>query len=166
MMMKWMIAAGLFLSGTVWAQNDVNVASAAEQAAFQECLNTNRENDCIGIVSQPCLNTEEGMSTAGMVGCTGRELALWDDLLNERYRALMAMYAADSDDETFAEYAANNRARYLTAQRAWMASRDADCEAEAGRYEGGSLARVVRVGCLLDQTARRAIWLGTQLQEG
>lgn len=142
------------------AQDDFNVASEAEAASFRTCLDSNAERDCIGAVMRPCMETEEGMTTYGMVGCTARELALWDARLNERYGAFMEWYAGDED------YNVRQRDRMRTAQRIWITQRDADCEVEAGRYDGGSLARVVRIGCLNDLTALRAIWINEQMREG
>jgi uncharacterized protein YecT (DUF1311 family) len=142
------------------AQDDFNQPSEAERAALQTCLESQPERDCIGIVMQPCLNTDEGMTTYGMIGCTARELTLWDERLNERYGAFMEWYAGDED------YNVRQRDRMRAAQRAWITLRDADCEVEAGRYDGGSLARVVSIGCLNDLTAQRAIWINEQMREG
>jgi uncharacterized protein YecT (DUF1311 family) len=43
----------------------------------------------------------------------------------------------------------------LTAQRAWLAYRDAACEAHASPYEGGSIQPLMRATCLSELTAQR-----------
>ncbi len=43
----------------------------------------------------------------------------------------------------------------LTAQRAWLAYRDAACEAHASPYEGGSIQPLMRATCLSEITAQR-----------
>jgi uncharacterized protein YecT (DUF1311 family) len=43
----------------------------------------------------------------------------------------------------------------LTAQRAWLAYRDAACEAHASPFEGGSLQPLIRATCLSEITAER-----------
>lgn len=43
----------------------------------------------------------------------------------------------------------------LVAQRAWLAYRDAACDAHASPYEGGSIQPMIRANCLSDLTAER-----------
>ena len=46
-------------------------------------------------------------------------------------------------------------AALLKAQRAWIAYRDLACEAEAGQYEDGSIAPLIRATCLERLTRAR-----------
>ena len=48
-----------------------------------------------------------------------------------------------------------HREKLRTAQRAWLAYRDAECAWESGRYEGGTLAPVTYGQCLVDLTRAR-----------
>src|SRR5262249_15145696 len=47
----------------------------------------------------------------------------------------------------------------LTAQRKWIAARDPFCSADAGDFEGGTIAPVVYVSCRVELTIRRTMWL-------
>lgn len=51
--------------------------------------------------------------------------------------------------------------RLRTAQRAWIAFRDAQCRYEAGVYEGGSMAPMVHSSCLTQLTEARTKDLNT-----
>nr|WP_246473162.1 DUF1311 domain-containing protein [Pelagibacterium limicola] len=57
-----------------------------------------RLEDCIGAVSDPCMDTPEGMTTMGMSECMARETKWWDMLLNTHYAALRSSL----DEESFA----------------------------------------------------------------
>ncbi|MFQ2812649.1 lysozyme inhibitor LprI family protein [Aeromonas caviae] len=51
--------------------------------------------------------------------------------------------------------------RLRTAQRAWIAFRDAQCRYEVGVYEGGSMAPMVHSSCLTQLTEARTKDLNT-----
>jgi len=57
-------------------------------------------------------------------------------------------------------------AKLQEAQRAWIRYRDANCEAEAGLYEGGSIQPAVRSGCLGRVTRARVAELHTIYDTG
>ncbi|HYC56899.1 MAG TPA: lysozyme inhibitor LprI family protein [Candidatus Binatia bacterium] len=63
--------------------------------------------------------------------------------LNELYGAVLARL--DATEATLLR----------AAQRAWLGYRDANCEAETGQYEGGSMQPMVRLGCLTHQSRQR-----------
>lgn len=48
----------------------------------------------------------------------------------------------------------------LESQRAWLSFRDRECEIEAGRYAGGSMAPMARTQCLTRLTRERSAQLG------
>lgn len=48
----------------------------------------------------------------------------------------------------------------LESQRAWLPFRDRQCEIEAGRYAGGSMAPMIRTQCLTRLTRERTEQLG------
>lgn len=91
---------------------------------------------------QPCMDADP--STAGMVQCMAAENELQDKKLNARYRAVMA------------ELNAEQQAKLKTAQRAWIAYRDAWCEAQYDN-EWGSLSTIVANNCVMDMTIARTI---------
>ncbi|WP_210321163.1 lysozyme inhibitor LprI family protein [Aquibium microcysteis] len=101
-------------------------------------------DECIGTVAKPCLETDEGQSTYGMMACYARELAVWDVMLNDNYGALK-----DGMPE------AGVRALRDT-QLKWIAYRDSKCEWPAVFFEGGTISGPISAACLNETTARRA----------
>ncbi len=128
-----------------------------ERARFEACVSeagSNAVRACGGVVAGACMDQPGGDTTAGMIACTSRELSLWDDLLNTAYAEMM-----ETLDRVGGE---NRRSALREAQRAWIAYRDAECDQQALQFEGGSLARVIHVGCVNHLTAVRAIDLRGQ----
>lgn len=95
---------------------------------------------------QQCLDSPDGQSTAGMVQCIGVELEVQDAALNAAYRGLIGEMTADQ------------KAGLQKAQRAWIAFRDADCQA---RYspDWGSMSTINANFCMLRRTVERTIEL-------
>lgn len=95
---------------------------------------------------QTCLDSPDGQSTAGMVQCIGVEVAVQDAALNVAYRGLIGGMTPDQ------------RAGLQKAQRAWIAFRDADCQA---RYspDWGSMSTINANFCMLRRTVERTIEL-------
>lgn len=102
---------------------------------------------CIGAIVIPCQQAPEGQSTAGMIECGSRELAVWDELLNTSYRQLLAAASPAM------------AAALRQTQRAWVAWRDQRCKLPALEHEGGSIVGPLTVDCLRTVTAEQAIWL-------
>jgi len=144
-----LVAALLALAAPAMAQDAA--PSETERGVLESCLARDdaaaAPDICIGTVSDACMAAPEGETTLGMVECSARETALWDERLNARYAALEEML----DPEAFAAL--------REAQRAWLTFRDAECTFARALWSGGTVAPVVAAGCLLDQTARRAIAL-------
>jgi uncharacterized protein YecT (DUF1311 family) len=105
------------------------------------------ETSCIGVVSTPCQETYEGRSNLGSANCIRRELAVWDERLNNRYRRWI-----DACGET---KICTARLRFA---RAWLAAREARCALPWIEMQG-SMATPLTSACMLDATARHAIWL-------
>ena len=101
---------------------------------------------CIGIIANPCLGEEGNDTTVGMTDCHLREAAAWDVRLNAAYKKILAL------PQNVAE-------AYRKEQRAWIAFRDAACEASGAEYEGGTAAHVARASCNMELTARQALRL-------
>ena len=93
-----------------------------------------------------CLERPEGQSTAGMIGCIGQELEIQDKALNAAYAKAMS----DLNDR--------QKARLRTAQRAWVAFRDANC-ASLQDGDWGTLSRITANACVLRMTVERTIVL-------
>lgn len=97
---------------------------------------------------EQCLESPDGQSTAGMVQCAGAELEVQDRALNAAYRALTG------------DMNARQKANLVKAQRAWIAFRDADCQA---RYDPdwGTISTINANMCMLRRTVERTIELET-----
>ncbi len=97
---------------------------------------------------EQCLESPDGQSTAGMVQCAGAELEVQGRALNAAYRALTS------------DMNARQKANLVKAQRAWIAFRDADCQA---RYDPdwGTISTINANMCMLRRTVERTIELET-----
>jgi uncharacterized protein YecT (DUF1311 family) len=111
-----------------------------------------RADSCIGVVSTACIQGEGNESTAAMVQCYGREADAWDMRLNAAYKALMA----NGDGQDVAE-------GLRKTQRAWIAFRDSACAQPAIAFKG-TMASPMTQWCVLELTARQALWLEGWLQ--
>jgi uncharacterized protein YecT (DUF1311 family) len=110
------------------------------------------ETSCIGVVSTPCQETDEGRSNAGTAACIRREQAVWDERLNKSYKGWI-----DACGE--AKLCAARR----KFARTWLAAREARCALPWIEMQG-TMAIPQTAFCLLDTTARHAIWLGEHMQ--
>jgi len=127
---------------------------AAASKAVQDCIKTaapagkpmTAAESCVGIVSGPCLDNEKTKSTADMNACVDRELAVWDDILNETFRGLR-----EKLDEA-------QRVKLRDMQRAWLASREKTCGFYWDFYQG-TMASPMAAACVNRETARRALFL-------
>ena len=89
-----------------------------------------------------CMDKADGV-TQNMVECIDAEIKRQDVRLNKAYKALVA----DLNPE--------RKKQLLEAQRAWLKFRDTNC-AFYFDPEGGTIARVQAVDCLMTMTASRA----------
>jgi uncharacterized protein YecT (DUF1311 family) len=104
------------------------------------------EQQCLfKLVSEPCINKSRG-SDHDTADCYRAEAAIWDGLLNENYKKLVA--ALDNDQ--------NEKARAM--QRAWIAYRDTTCHFYADKLQG-TMANPMITACQARETARRAVLL-------
>jgi uncharacterized protein YecT (DUF1311 family) len=73
---------------------------------------------------------------AEMNQCAGENYALSDNKLNEVYQYVKSNLNAEG------------QAQLTQAEQAWIAFRDAECEFERSRYEGGSIAPLIFASCM------------------
>ncbi len=118
--------------------------SAAPAAAVDAAAIEARYTPALGL----CLDTPDGQTTAGTVGCIAEELKIQDAALNAAYRRLAAGMNP------------RQQAGLRNAQRAWIAFRDADC-ASRQDWEWGSMSTVAANFCVLRRTVERTIELET-----
>ena len=77
----------------------------------------------------------------------------------------LAYGEASAQAETHDEHPGGRAEETLrVAQRAWVACRDAACEAQAAVRDGGSMEPMIRNGCLEALTLRRTEDLSTDLE--
>ena len=122
-----------------------------DSAAIQSCIKSARggpqqQERCVGTIADPCAKRPGAESTTGQVACADRELAVWDDILNESYRRLR-----DKLDE-------DQKVKLRDMQRAWIESRDRTC-AFYWDYFQGTMASPMTAFCSNRETARRALFL-------
>ena len=115
------------------------LAGAAEDAKSDP-------ESCIGVVTIACQRQPGGGSTMGERNCNERELGVWDERLNRRYSVALREGGKVAD-------------AVRRVERAWLAWRDARCALPAVEEEGGSIVGPLTSACLMDATARQAIWL-------
>jgi uncharacterized protein YecT (DUF1311 family) len=107
---------------------------------------------CIGVIAEPCQNEPEGQSNLGMAQCYDREAAVWDERLNQNYKKRL-----DAAEPAY-------RDALKKMQRAWIAYRDAKC-GSISVGESGSISVPATAICMLEETARQAIFLEPDEQQ-
>jgi len=125
--------------------------SAKDAAAIEKCIKKKTGHNwaweqCIGIVSEPCSKNELSMAPSEVSACAGRERAVWDDILNKSYQALLKVL----DDE--------QQGKLREMQRAWIASRDKNCEFLYDYFQG-TMANPMIAHCLSRATGMQALYL-------
>lgn len=152
-----LITAGLLLL-VVCAQAPVahaqsRAATAQEVKAIRDCAAKNRddldagEQQCLfKLVADPCIGQPGGQGDGPAADCYQIEGAIWDKLLNDNYKALLAEL----------DQAQTAKARAM--QRAWLAYRDTTCQFYYDKIQG-SMAGMMIAACVTRETARRAMLL-------
>jgi uncharacterized protein YecT (DUF1311 family) len=134
-------------------------------AKYQDDLEKVEQRCLFELVATPCTNTHEGSSNVGTADCYRTESAIWDSLLNENFKNLLAVL---DDQQT---------TKLREMQRAWIAYRDTTCNFYWDKIQGtmaipmsvqcarncaaGCAASVLRpdVTCSSQTPARRAVLL-------
>ena len=89
--------------------------------------------------------------TSAMLDCIHAEAQRQDAALNQAYKMVMARLKSDQ------------QATLRSSERAWISTRDKDCNEAAEEEAGGTLAVVIHDGCLLDETIKRTMYLENYL---
>ncbi len=154
-------AFSFFLTAVVapWAAQaeDREKPTAQERAKLLQCLKNKRraeksEEACIFSMVDACMEKPSGHTTLGQRLCNAREIVVWDELLNSRYKRLRKAVSE------------NGAKKLRQIQRSWISWRKAKCEMPYILFEGGTMAGPLAAGCLLKATAVRAVELGTALE--
>ena len=112
---------------------------------YKEDLDKVEQKCLFELVATPCIDKSRG-SDHDSADCYDAESAIWDSLLNENYKKLVATL---DDDQT-------EKARAM--QRAWIAYRDTTCHFYADKLQG-TMANPMITACQARETARRAVLL-------
>jgi uncharacterized protein YecT (DUF1311 family) len=154
--MRPILAAVLLIAGPAAAQD-----AAEALPAVRACLAGDAAQACIGAFAKECMAASpQGETTVGMTACTLAEADAWDQVLNELFGELVAGARGFADRDAQAGVPAPDLEALLrTAQRAWMAFRDADCAEEVAVWGEGTMRQVAGANCTLARTAQRVIEL-------
>jgi uncharacterized protein YecT (DUF1311 family) len=113
---------------------------------YQDDLDKVEQKCLFNLVGTPCINKRSAASDSAMADCYRTETAIWDDLLNENFKKLLATLDADQTEKLRAM------------QRAWIAYRDTTCGFYWDKIQG-SMANAMISACEARETARRAVLL-------
>lgn len=135
---------------TAAAQEDAWVDAPYIRACFAGTPTGQTAPECLRAAADACSGKPGWSTTLGISQCLQAETAVWDALLNEQYQARMA---------ALANLDAGLPDQLRTAQRAWIAFRDADCGLAYAIWLDGSMRTVAAASCHLKKTAERALEL-------
>ncbi|MEF2070559.1 lysozyme inhibitor LprI family protein [Consotaella aegiceratis] len=155
-LMLWGVILEIMVLGTTAAAAD---ETPARQAEIEQCLaDSEQPADCIGLTLETCLDAAGTFED--QYACYDDETAGWDAILNQYYQADMAQLKELAAGSTTNEEAAN---AFQKAQRAWIAFRDAECDAEFAELATGMIDSQLNLAdCLNRMTAERAIEIRPQ----
>lgn len=124
---------GLLIATILAASLPVTVAAAPKPSEVESQLDA-------------CLSAPTGASTAGQIACIEADLKVQDGLMNRNYAAAIKRLNP------------RQQGKLRAAQRAWIAYRDAECQAQYDE-DWGTLSRVNANFCVLRMTSVRAFQL-------
>ncbi len=151
--MRWLGIMAMLWVGAAQAQQ---VDPQAVRVCFADTPVGEVAPSCLGAASNRC--QQQGFDTTlGITECIMAETGVWDELLNREYKAVRSMFEAQGAGTTSG--AGSLKDSLLTAQRAWIAYRDAECALAYARWADGSLRTIVGANCHLTMTAQRAFEL-------
>jgi uncharacterized protein YecT (DUF1311 family) len=106
------------------------------------------------IAQAPSLDCTNAQTQAEMNACAAQDAKIADQKLNEVYQQLRAAIANDAQKQ-----------RLVTAQLAWIAFRDKDCEYSQRRYDGGSIMPMIYSSCIAERSEQRTKELQAYIDE-
>jgi uncharacterized protein YecT (DUF1311 family) len=149
-----LLSFALFLAGPLAARADA--PTARDIATIGDCLHHRgkprasqeaEEAACLMTVAKPCMGGDEAAAgSARQIACLDRERGVWDQILNESYKAMMAALEPDQ------------QAKLREMQRSWIQTRDLTCGFWYDYFQG-TMANPMIAWCNNRETARRAIFL-------
>lgn len=131
------------------------------RACYEAAADNDGRRTCLGQVADTCMSEIDGGQTnRGIVLCLQAETNAWDGLLNAEYTQSMRWAQSRDVEEAkaFPEHA-TLAVSLRSAQRAWLAFRDAECALAYAQWGAGSIRFVAGATCLRNITADRTIAL-------
>lgn len=113
--------------------------------------------------SEPQTNCAEPTTQADMNICASRDYEAADKALNAQYQSIRKILT--ERDSTASNMDKGAVEALVAAQRAWIAYRDANCDAVGFQARGGSMEPMLVSSCLAEMSRNRAEELKT-LSEG
>jgi uncharacterized protein YecT (DUF1311 family) len=125
--------------------------AAKDTATIEKCLKAKTGHNwawerCIGAISELCVKKSPKEVPSDVIACYAREQAVWDGILNKSYQTLIK--ALDEDQQV----------KLREMQRAWIASRDKNCEFLYDYFQG-SMANPMMAACQSRATGMQALYL-------
>ncbi len=142
---SWVMPVSSFAQTPKPTEKEV-AAIRACAAKYEDKLEKIEQQCPFNLVATPCTNRPETKSDVATANCFRTETAIWDDLLNENYKKLLATL---DDDQT---------EKLRAMQRAWIAYRDTTCHFYWDKIRG-TMAQSMGSACEARETARRAVLL-------
>lgn len=132
---------------------------SAEDRQVEDLRSCMQVNDglvepCLGTIADPCQETADGATTIGITECLATEARAADAVLNQNYAA--ALEGARAVDVELGGTAPEAEDALRSAQRAWIAFRDAECGRLYALDRGGTIRSIVHADCMRRLTAQRA----------
>jgi uncharacterized protein YecT (DUF1311 family) len=103
--------------------------------------------------SEPDIDCDSPMTQAEMNICAARDYETADAELNTQYQSVRKVL--EERDSSAGEDGEGAVKALLAAQRAWIAYRDANCEAVGFQARGGSMEPLLVSSCLADMSRKR-----------
>lgn len=148
------VCLALTLISPANAQTQTTNLSRQQMDEFRICLTNSasqeisKSQNCDGEIYSACTQTYVNETpTMAMLECTNLTSRAWDNVLNEIWPVTLAKLTP----------AAKNRLR--RAQRVWITSRTADCEAKFEAHSDGTLGGLSFSACMVGKTMDRYFWL-------
>lgn len=147
---RFILMAAL-LTTSAFAGTPGDPPEPAVKAAVEKCLKEKEEAKlpaevCVGVYANACLEKSDDPSTYGMMACSSKETAVWEERLNRDYQKLMK------------EMKAEDKERLRDMQRVWIAFREKKCGFHQ-REQEGTIVMPQNEYCYMEETVRQSLFL-------
>jgi uncharacterized protein YecT (DUF1311 family) len=139
-------------------------AETESERAIEDCIDSQpsieiARAECLDLGVRNCLDSPDGATTVGMVGCFASAESAWNSVRQSALARLSE--AAKASDDYYTEQGdtgfANSLDSLTKAEAAWEAWRDLECISRADDNGNGSMRRIVAASCRLDLMRERVV---------